>query len=474
MKEIIKRKKTDLFSYLVGTFLFKNRVFLFILRLTISFLFAYAIVLGFIYPTKEDNLFTTALFWGLFWSFFMVFSLSTLGRVFCGICPHGFIGKYVTQLGLNKEIPKWLKNPFIGLTLLLLGYWLLVFMFPRIYTIPLNTAIFFFILTLISIVFYFLYKDMAYCKYICPLGTVTRVFSKNSFTKLETYNEGCLTCKTFECAKVCSYNLKPFTFEKKNSMEDCTLCMDCAIACENVAFNLKKPASDLFKRFKVQKFEVWTVLILTAILSFAMTFKHGLNRTTISNEFIWNKLSVFIQSFIQSSFISINDLSVLAFSIVFVVGLNILGMYIASKIMKLSYDKVFYTLSYSLVPLFIVGGLSHILEYFFLHYASNIINGFNHAFGLGMNTMQPLAKRGEPWLLIFIAFTHLAYIFAFIIMIYRLKLLDCKKYLKILAYPFASFVIIAYMSLNFYVGYVFQTYGVKQNHHSMHLKGKEK
>ncbi len=466
MKNIIQRKKKDLFSFSLLKFLFKNKTFLFLFRLTISFLFFYAIFLGFIYPTKEENLFTTALFWSLFWSFFMVLSLSTLGRIFCGICPHGFIGKYITKFGLKKKMPKKFANSFIGLGIILIGYWLMIFLFPSIYSIPYNTAIFFAILTLLSFVIYYLYDDMAYCKYICPLGTVTKAFSKVGFTKLETYNEGCSSCKTFDCATACSYNLKPFTFAKKNSMEDCTLCMDCALSCENVALNLQKPSSTLFDKFKTQKVEVWAILILTAILSFAMTFKHSLNRTAIADEFVWNKISVYLKSFISTDFISIDGFSVLFFSIFFVLGLNIIGMFIGSKIMKVEYEKTFYTLGYALAPLFIIGGLSHILEFFFISYASNIVNGFNQAFSLGFDKMQPLANRGDSWLFVFKIFTHIAYIWAFVLMIYRLKLLETKKYLKIIAYPFVSIIIIVYMCLNFYIGYVFKTYGVNMGGHN--------
>lgn len=473
MKNIIKKRRGDLFSFFLFNFLFKNKTFLLLLRISITSLFFYAIFLGFIYPSKEENLFTTALFWSFFWSFFMVLSLGTLGRVFCGICPHGFLGKYITKFGLKKKIPKKLANPFIGLGVILLGYWLMIFLFPGIYSTPYNTAIFFAILTLLSFVFYYIYDGMAYCKYICPLGTVTKAFSKVSFTKLETYNEGCSSCKTFDCSNACTYDLKPFTFAKKNSMEDCTLCMDCATSCENVAFKIKKPSSTLFGKFKTQKVEVWAILILTAILSFSMTFKHALNRTAISDEFIWNKISVYLKSIINSDFINIDGFSVLFFSIFFVITLNIIGMFIASKIMKTNYEKTFYTLSYAIAPLFIIGGLSHILEFFFVHYASNLLNAFNQTFSLGFSTIEPLAKRGETWLFVFKIFTHIAYIWAFVLMTYRLKLLDSKKSLKVLAYPFVSIVIISYALLTFYTGYVFKTYGVKKsshNHSAIHDK----
>ena len=90
--------------------------------------------------------------------------------------------------------------------------------------------------------------------------------------------------------------------------------------------------------------------------------------------------------------------------------------------------------------------------------------------------MKPLANRGESWLFIFKIFTHIAYIWAFVLMYYRLKLIETKRFLKIIAYPFVSIVIIFYMFLNFYTGYVFKTYGVNKNahNHSSHqIKTKE-
>ena len=149
-------------------------------------------------------------------------------------------------------------------------------------------------------------------------------------------------------------------------------------------------------------------------------------------------------------------------------------MFIASKILKVSFETTFYTLGYAFAPLFIIGGLSHIGEFFFYSYASNIVNGFNQGFSLGMNTMPPLASRKDEWVHIFKLFTHIGYIWAFILMAFRLKLLDTKKHLKIIAFPFASALIIFYMSLNFYTSYVFKTYGVnKTGHNHTNQKTKE-
>lgn len=469
MVDFIKRDKNDIYSMPILGFLFKNKKFLLVLKIAILLLFLYATIFGFLNPT-EDNVFTTGLFWGLFWPFFMVLSLSTLGRVFCGICPHGFIGKYITKYGLKKKIPKSLSNPFIGLLLVFIGWWFVYYMFPGIYKTPMATAIVFTVLTILAVVFYFLYDGMAYCKSVCPISALTRAFSKVGFTWLGTYNSACSDCKTFDCSTACSYDLKPFTFDKKNSMGDCTLCMDCSSACEAVSFKVKKPSFSLFNKFKAQKSEVWAFILITAAISITMGFHHSLGRSAIVEEFIWTRTARFFESFID--FGSIDSIGLFAFlySVAIVVFLSVVGMYIASKIMNVTYEKTMYTLGYAFAPLFIIGGLSHMGEFFFYHYASDTINAFIQAFSLDIAYMEPLASRRDSWVHIFRIFNHIAYIWAFIIMIKRFKLIDSKTTLKVVAFPFASALILFYMGLNYYSGYVFKTYGaMKRGHnHSNH------
>lgn len=115
MVEYQKRDKNDIYNIPVLGFLFKNQTFILGLKLVVLGVFLYAIVFGIVYPAKEENIFTTAVFWSLFWSLFVVATLSTFGRVFCGVCPHGFMGKYITKFGLKKKMPKFLANPFIGI-----------------------------------------------------------------------------------------------------------------------------------------------------------------------------------------------------------------------------------------------------------------------------------------------------------------------------------------------------------------------
>ncbi len=471
MVDFVTRDKNDIYGMPILGFLFKNRHFLLVLKIVITALFVYAVVFGFIYPTKEQNVFTTGLFWGLFWPFFMVLTLAFLGRVFCGICPHGFLGKYITRFGLKKKMPKSLNNPFIGLMILFFGWWFVYYMFPGLYKTPYATALVFTVLTVFSFTFFFLYKDMAYCKSLCPIGLLTRAFSKVGFTKLETYKSSCQDCKTFECATACSYNLKPFTFEKKNSMEDCTLCMDCSSACEAVAFKAIKPSGSLVSKFKTMKAEVWAFILITAAITITMGFHHALGRSAIVDEFFWVQTARYFEGFINFGSIDTVGLFAFIYAVAISILLSVIGMFIASKIMNVSYEKTFYTLGYAFAPLFIIGGLSHMGEFFFYHYASDIVNAFIQAFGMETEYMKPLATRRDKWVHIFTVFNHIAVIWAFVIMFARIKLLDSTTFKKAIALPFASLLIVFYLGMNLYKVYVFKEYGVKKrggHNHAQH------
>ncbi|PLY05285.1 MAG: hypothetical protein C0625_14760 [Arcobacter sp.] len=466
MVNFIKRDGNDIFNKPILGFLFKNKIFLFILRVIVLFLFLYAIYYGFTNP-EADNIFTSAVFWGVFWSLFMVTTLPTFGRIFCGICPHGFLGKYITKFGLKKTMPKWMQNRYIGIAMLVVGWWAVYYTFPGFWKSPLNTAIMFGVLTVLSFIIYYIYKDMSYCKYICPIGTLTRAYDKLSFTKLETYTDSCKDCKTFECASSCPYNLKPFTFAKKNQTEDCTLCMECAHSCEAVKFKFTKPAEQLGSKLKLLNSEIWTYILILACIPVSMGFAHGLNRSKIADEFIWNKTAVFF------------DMSAYAggfaflYAVLFTSFFSVFGLYLASKVLKKEYSSIFTNLGVALIPLFIFASLGHTLESFFTSGYSKIVEGF--AQGLGLNVeINNLAKRGDAWLHYFGLFKWIGIIWAFILLYKRMKLIDATKLRKILAYFLASFAILFYIGLNIYSGYVFSKYGVKLRGGHSHSKNSKK
>ena len=460
MIDFIKRENNDLFKNPVFAFLFKNSKFLLILRVSVAALFFYAIYYGFIHPSKE-NIFTGAVFWGVFWALFMVVTLSTFGRLFCGICPHGFLGKYITKLGLKKSMPKWMQNRYIGITILVVGWWGIYYTFEGFWKSPFNTALMFGIMTLFAFILYYLYKEMSYCKYICPIGTLTRAYDKISFTKLETYTDACKDCRTFECATACQYDLKPFTFAKKNQTDDCTLCMDCAASCEAVKFKITKPAEQLGSKLKILSAEVWTYILIFAAIPVSMGFAHGLNRSKIADAFIWNKTAAFFGMGEYAGGFAF--LYALIISIFFAT----LGLYLASKVLKQAYSATFTTLGVAFIPLFIFSSLGHTLEMFFVKEYQTIVHGFAQGFGLTAE-VEALAQRGDGWLHYFKLFKWIGVVWALVILYKRIKLIDATRFRKVFGYFFASSMILFFIGLNLYTGYVFSTYGARSMGHGAH------
>ena len=251
---IAQRSKRDIFGIPVLRFFFKNKYMLTLYRLTTLFLLVYAIIYGILNPTKE-NIFTTAVFWSIFWPFFMVITLPTLGNVFCMVCPHGFLGKHITNFGLKLRVPRWLANPYIGLIgFNILAYWFVIYTFPGFLRSPLITAIFFLFFTILSMLFFFLFRGMAYCKYTCPIGSVNTAFARTSPVWLSTYyEEECKSCKKPDCALACPYELNPSKFEERKSMINCTMCMECAHACDAVKLEFRRFGYSLYERIKKSK-----------------------------------------------------------------------------------------------------------------------------------------------------------------------------------------------------------------------------
>jgi polyferredoxin len=460
MTNFVNRDKNDIFKNPFLAFLFKNKKFLFIFRVLVTLLFLYAIFYGF-YNQDKTNTFTTTIFWGIFWSLFMVTTLASFGRIFCGICPHGFMGKFITKIGLKKTMPKWLQNRYIGLFILVIGWWTVYYFFDAFWKSSFNTALMFGILTLVSFFIYYLYKDMSYCKYICPIGTLTRAFDKISFTKLETYTEHCKSCKTFDCASACPYDLKPFTFAKKNQTDDCTLCMECANSCEAVKFKFTKPAEQLNSKLKILNIEIWSYILILACIPVSMTFAHGLNRSTIADQFIWNKFASFL------GFTEYSGGFAFLFAIICTVFFSLLGLYLASKVLKKDFDSTFTTLGIAFIPLFIFSSLGHTWESFFVKDYEKIVEGLAQGFAVSLD-VNSLAKRGDAWLHYFGLFKWIGIVWAFVLLYKRMKLIDSSKIRKIFAYLFASFVIIFLILITFYKDYILEKHGTTQMNHSSH------
>jgi len=441
----IEKEKSDVFRYNAGKIL-RNQKFLNLVRFFLLLLTIYAILWGLFSPKNE---FTTGLFWGLFWPFFMVITLPFVGNVFCMICPNGFISRKIENIGLKKRIPKFLKNPYIGLGLLIVFYWFILYTFPGTFRNSFNTALLFLFFTLLAVFVSFLFRDGVYCRYFCPIVRVAPAFARVGFMWLSSYKRICgEKCNKPDCAFSCPYKLNPSKFEEKNSMSTCTLCMECANSCESIKYSIKDWSYSLKRKIKQpQSWEIWVYITLLAVITVTMRFHHGLGHSPIKDSLPWVIAGKWLHQITgigkPVDFVGLMALlSGISITLTLVLG----GFYISSLILKRKFKEIFLNLGYTLAPLVIIGSLSHVSHFFFTHYFHEIVNGFAQAFFLDIH-VQPLADRKDTWLRVFYVFPFIAAFWSGYLMWRRISFFEISGFKKFAGYLAASSIVWFYLLL---------------------------
>ncbi|MGB5964720.1 MAG: 4Fe-4S binding protein, partial [Sulfurimonadaceae bacterium] len=291
-----------------------------------------------------------------------------------------------------------------------------------------------------------MFKDMAYCSYLCPIGAVTKTFGKMGSVKLSTYQSACKECETFDCATACAAGLQPYLFEKKNSMRDCTLCMDCAQSCEAVSFSIVKPMSGLTGEIKDRhNMHVWVFVALLSVITISMNFHHALGHSPIKTDLPWYKLGMWMESGMPLGidWVGFNAVWMAIISVLFFVfG----GFKLASMIAKEPLNEVTKNLAYSLAPLMILGSLSHVGSFFFLHYASDLVNAYYWLLG-NETVIKPLATFRDKWVHLFSLFGYLGAIISAVLLYIRLGRYELAMPKKFLAWLSAGAMVWFYLFL---------------------------
>ncbi|RME10170.1 MAG: ferredoxin, partial [Aquificota bacterium] len=226
----------------------------------------------------------------------------------------------------------------------------------------------------------------------------------------------------------CPYELNPSKFDHRNSMANCTLCMECAQACDAVRLEARRLGSSLYREIRTPKeWEVWVYILLVGVITFTMRFHHGLSRSGIGESMPWVITGKYLQNlFGLPKWVDVSGLLAMLLGVFTALLLSLGSFWLISRLYGVEYKKVFLVLGYAFAPLMIVGGLSHVLEFFFVEYYHNIVNGFSQAFALGLS-VEPLAERGEKWLMAFRIFPFIAGFWSLHIMWKKLRFLGLGR-----------------------------------------------
>ena len=234
-------------------------------------------------PIPERNL-ATVLTWNLWWAG-LVFSIFFLGSAWCAVCPWDTLAQWLVKRrlwkradaskSLNLRVPRWLRNVWPALTLLILFTWLELG--ADITVNPYATSLIALLMVVLATVSLAIYQRKAFCRYFCPVGRTVGFYSQLAPIELRSVDPDiCASCKTLDCyhgneqIEPCPTGL---VMGRLTQNSYCTSCGNCSQSCPhtNVAWRFRSPSIEAAHGARPHWDEAWFMLGLLALTTF-----HGL------------------------------------------------------------------------------------------------------------------------------------------------------------------------------------------------------
>ena len=259
------------------TRLLKSKLFPGLLqRATVALLLPTLVLLLFGTPDRSNpaNLFVWMCWWPLLVALFLV-----AGRVWCSLCPFTFVGSWVQRLvGLQRPVPELFKQhgPWMITIALVLLFWLEEAI--DAVDVPRATAVVLLSILSGAVISGLFFRGRAWCRYVCPLGGISLVYSRVALLKVRSSESACAECLTKDCVVPdseyagCPMGLAPFAID---SVSSCTFCGSCVKRCTNQSMRVsfEAPSLDLLAQPSLAPAAVWMTVLLAAHLSFVNTLQ---------------------------------------------------------------------------------------------------------------------------------------------------------------------------------------------------------
>lgn len=152
--------------------------------------------------SREENAALT-IFWAGWWpGIMLVFPF--LGRIWCAVCPFMAVGNLsqeaATKLGVElRKWPSWAEE--IG-PAFAFGLFYAILMWEELWDLPQSGALSACLLLLITsgaVVNSVVYENRLWCRHLCPIGAMNKLFATVSMTEVRTFKSNCEGCTTAEC-----------------------------------------------------------------------------------------------------------------------------------------------------------------------------------------------------------------------------------------------------------------------------------
>lgn len=319
-------------------------------------------------PIPERNI-ATVLTWNIWWAGLIV-SIFFFGSAWCAICPWDALAtwfvkprlwfKYKINNSLQLTAPSWLRNVwpallmFIGLTWLELGV--------GVTTSPYATALLSLLMVLLATLSLAIFKNKAFCHYICPVGRTVGFYAQLAPIELRPINNDiCSKCTSLECfngTETIDACPTQIVMGRLTQNTYCTSCGNCTQSCpdKNITWQLRPQSNEAVKSARPHWDEAWFMLALLALTSF-----HGITMM----EFWENWISQFAQKIGDSGQLLISFSTGLIISLFVPILIYSIVILLTRHITKtdIKFKKLFTGLVFITLPLAFAYHLAHNLNH---------------------------------------------------------------------------------------------------------------
>ena len=214
------------------------------IRYIVPPVFIVILLILFLGPQSRDHNTALTIFWAGWWPGIMII-FPFVGRIWCSICPFMAVGilaqEAVTNLGMElRKWPKWGQTYGPSFAF---GLFFAILMWEELWDLPNNGALSACLLLLITagaVAGSVVYEKRLWCRYLCPIGAMNKMFATLSMTEVRTWKANCDGCTNPTC-KVGgsptldpsdSFAIKGCTMDLKNNQLRWVAC--CLIFCRSI------------------------------------------------------------------------------------------------------------------------------------------------------------------------------------------------------------------------------------------------
>lgn len=219
-----------------------------------------SVILILLFGFNGYNTKTVLMVWAIGWPALLI-SILFASRLFCGLCPMRAIAeKAQKRIHLKLRLSEFIKRygPYIGV----FGF-AFILVSEQVLDMPnnpLRTAALLLSILACAMIFSVLFDRASWCRYICPFGLMTGVYSKLSMIEIRGNTSVCNSeCNLPTCYKGtnedkgCPMYLSVFNM---HTNENCIMCGQCIKTCNHrsVRLNLRIPAYELFQTSAIDSY----------------------------------------------------------------------------------------------------------------------------------------------------------------------------------------------------------------------------